>query len=120
MPFSTRPSVRATLAAAAVSTAATFLLAGCASPTTGASGASGTSSNPTGEADDRPVVLTTFTVLADIAENVAGEHLRVESITKVGAEIHGYEPTPGDIARQARPTSSLTTGWGSKPGSSSS
>jgi manganese transport system substrate-binding protein len=47
---------------------------------------------------DRPVVLTTFTVLADIAQNVAGEHLRVESITKVGAEIHGYEPTPGDIA----------------------
>jgi manganese transport system substrate-binding protein len=42
---------------------------------------------------------TTFTVLADIAENVAGDHLRVESITKVGAEIHGYEPTPGDIRR---------------------
>ncbi|MEB4615087.1 metal ABC transporter substrate-binding protein, partial [Leucobacter sp. M11] len=51
--------------------------------------------------DDRPVVLTTFTVLADIAENVAGEHLRVESITKVGAEIHGYEPTPGDLRRAA-------------------
>lgn len=53
------------------------------------------------ENDDRPVVLTTFTVLSDIAENVAGEHLRVESITKVGAEIHGYEPTPGDIRRAA-------------------
>ena len=52
-------------------------------------------------ADERPVVLTTFTVLADIAANVAGEHLRVESITKVGAEIHGYEPTPGDIRRAA-------------------
>ena len=51
--------------------------------------------------DDRPVVLTTFTVLADIAGNVAGEHLRVESITKTGAEIHGYEPTPGDIRRAA-------------------
>ncbi|MBH0055073.1 metal ABC transporter substrate-binding protein [Salinibacterium sp. SWN139] len=51
--------------------------------------------------DDRPVVLTTFTVLADIAENVAGDNLRVESITKVGAEIHGYEPTPGDIAKAA-------------------
>ncbi|MDI6942620.1 metal ABC transporter substrate-binding protein [Microbacterium barkeri] len=51
--------------------------------------------------DDRPVVLTTFTVLADIARNVAGEHLSVESITKVGAEIHGYEPTPGDIRRAA-------------------
>ena len=48
---------------------------------------------------DTPVVLTTFTVLQDIAQNVAGEHLRVESITKPGAEIHGYEPTPGDVAK---------------------
>jgi manganese transport system substrate-binding protein len=46
-------------------------------------------------------VLTTFTVLADMAQNVAGDHLQVESITKVGAEIHGYEPTPGDIRRAA-------------------
>ncbi|WP_309126920.1 metal ABC transporter substrate-binding protein [Microbacterium sp.] len=52
-----------------------------------------------GGGGDRPVVLTTFTVLADIAENVAGEHLTVESITKPGAEIHGYEPTPRDIAK---------------------
>lgn len=45
------------------------------------------------------MVLTTFTVLEDIAENVAGDHLSVESITKPGAEIHGYEPTPGDLRR---------------------
>jgi manganese transport system substrate-binding protein len=57
------------------------------------------SADDTGSEDDRAVVLTTFTVLADIAQNVAGDHLRVESITRVGAEIHGYEPTPGDIAR---------------------
>ncbi|WP_431949824.1 metal ABC transporter substrate-binding protein [Nocardia lijiangensis] len=49
--------------------------------------------------NEKPVVLTTFTVLADIARQVAGEHLTVESITKVGAEIHGYEPTPGDVRR---------------------
>lgn len=49
-----------------------------------------------------PVVLTTFTVLADIAANVAGEHLVVESITKPGAEIHGYDPTPGDIKKAAK------------------
>jgi len=47
----------------------------------------------------KPVVLTTFTVLADIAQNVAGDHLTVKSITKPGAEIHGYEPTPGDIRK---------------------
>ncbi|WP_371831860.1 metal ABC transporter substrate-binding protein [Rhodococcoides fascians] len=52
---------------------------------------------PTSIDDGRPLVLTTFTVLADMAANVAGDHLRVESITKAGAEIHGYEPTPGDL-----------------------
>lgn len=62
--------------------------------------------------DDRPVVLTTFTVLADMAQNVAGEHLRVESLTKVGAEIHGYEPTPGDVRRAADADLILDNGLG--------
>ncbi|ONM47069.1 metal ABC transporter substrate-binding protein [Nocardia donostiensis] len=48
------------------------------------------------------MVLTTFTVLADIAGNVAGEHLDVQSLTKAGAEIHGYEPTPGDVKKAAK------------------
>ncbi len=47
----------------------------------------------------KPRVLTTFTVVADMVENVAGERVEVESITKPGAEIHGYEPTPSDIAK---------------------
>ncbi|MBF0687970.1 MAG: metal ABC transporter substrate-binding protein [Cellulomonas sp.] len=64
------------------------------------------------EADDRPVVLTTFTVLADLAGNVAGEHLRVESITQVGAEVHGYDPTPGDVARARRADLVLDNGMG--------
>ncbi|MEL6938609.1 MAG: metal ABC transporter substrate-binding protein [Cyanobacteria bacterium J06598_1] len=44
-------------------------------------------------------VLTTFTILADMAQQVAGDELTVESITRVGAEIHGYEPVPSDIAK---------------------
>ncbi len=43
--------------------------------------------------------VTTFTVIADIAKNVAGDAAIVESITKPGAEIHNYQPTPGDIKR---------------------
>ncbi len=42
-------------------------------------------------------VVTTFTVIADMARNVAGEHATVVSVTKPGAEIHGYEPTPRDL-----------------------
>ncbi|WP_330203897.1 metal ABC transporter substrate-binding protein [Cyanobacterium sp. Dongsha4] len=44
-------------------------------------------------------VLTSFTILADMARNVAGDKLIVESITRVGAEIHGYEPTPSDLVK---------------------
>ena len=47
--------------------------------------------------DKRPVVLTTFTILADMARQVAGDRLQVRSITKPGAEIHGYEPSPKDL-----------------------
>lgn len=50
-------------------------------------------------AQDRMVVATTFTVLADIAANVAGDAADVVSITRPGAEIHGYSPTPRDILR---------------------
>ncbi|TKT82727.1 metal ABC transporter substrate-binding protein [Aquamicrobium sp. LC103] len=48
---------------------------------------------------DKMKVVTTFTVIADIASNVAGEAATVESITKPDAEIHNYQPTPGDILK---------------------
>ena len=48
-------------------------------------------------ADDKFKAVTTFTVLADMARNVAGDAAEVVSITKPGGEIHGYEPTPRDI-----------------------
>ncbi len=44
-------------------------------------------------------VVTTFTIIADMASNVAGDTADVVSITKPGAEIHNYEPTPKDIVR---------------------
>ena len=47
----------------------------------------------------KPEVLTTFTVLADLARNVAGDRLTVRSIVKPGSKIHGYQPTPSDVQR---------------------
>ncbi|MGO2746974.1 metal ABC transporter substrate-binding protein [Microbacterium sp.] len=87
-------NLRGVLALTAISA---VVLAGCAGPDLGTQ-------------DDRLVVLTTFTVLADIAQNVAGDHLRVESITKPGAEIHGYEPTPGDVRQAAEASLILDNG----------
>lgn len=62
---------------------------GCSAPTSG------------GSAPGLPLVATTFTVLADITRQVAGDRARVESITRPGAEVHGYEPTSGDLRRVA-------------------
>ena len=44
-------------------------------------------------------VVTTFTIIQDMAQNIAGDAATVESITKPGAEIHDYEPTPKDIVK---------------------
>ncbi len=44
-------------------------------------------------------VVTTFTVIQDIAQNVAGSAAVVDSITRPGAEIHDYQPTPLDVVR---------------------
>jgi manganese/iron transport system substrate-binding protein len=54
---------------------------------------------PTAEGPKRFRVVTTFTVIQDIAQNVAGDAADVQSITKPGAEIHDYQPTPLDIVK---------------------
>ncbi len=81
----------------AVLAAAAVALAACVSPT---------------EADERPFALTTFTVIADMTRAVAGDHVRVASITKPGAEVHGYEPTPSDLRNAADADLVLDNGLG--------
>ncbi|MEM1198055.1 MAG: metal ABC transporter substrate-binding protein [Pseudomonadota bacterium] len=44
-------------------------------------------------------MVTTFTVIADMAQNVAGDAAEVVSVTRPGAEIHGYQPTPKDLVK---------------------
>jgi manganese/iron transport system substrate-binding protein len=64
------------------------LLAACGEP-----------ANDSSAGGDKFRVVTTFTVIQDIAQNVAGDAAVVESITKPGAEIHDYQPTPLDIVK---------------------
>jgi manganese/iron transport system substrate-binding protein len=54
--------------------------------------------NPTQQTAEFKVV-TTFTVIADMARNVAGDAATVESSTRAGAESHGSQPTPRDLVR---------------------
>jgi len=72
------------------------LLAACQGPVTEQTAAA---FSATEEKPQRFKVVTTFTVIADIARNVAGDAAVVESITRPGAEIHEYQPTPGDLLR---------------------
>ena len=65
-----------------------------------------------GESGGKPLALTTFTVTADMVRNVAGDRVEVASITKPGAEIHGYEPTPSDLKRGARADIVFDNGMG--------
>jgi ABC-type Zn uptake system ZnuABC Zn-binding protein ZnuA len=71
-----------------------LILSACASPATDAPEAASSSA-------DTPVILASTTFLADIAQNVAGERLPVESLLPYGADAHSYQPIPQDVARVA-------------------
>lgn len=72
----------------------------------------GQSSKGAKDGDKKPVVLTTFTVLADMAKEVGGDHLKIESITSPGEEIHDFQPSPDDIKRGADADLILENGLG--------
>lgn len=71
-----------------------LLLHGCTS-----SGDPSSRAPQAGKKDGKKVIVTTFTVLADLVQNVAGDKAIVTAIVKPGAEIHSYEPTPSDLER---------------------
>lgn len=87
--------------------AVALILMGCGSPNAGSQVSADGSSDGKNEPKK---VLTTFTILADMAQNVAGDELVVASITRVGAEIHGYEPVPSDIAKAQKADLILANG----------
>ena len=104
-PLLTRRSALTLLSAS--SAAAIASLAACGPRDSATS--SSTAQNPNSSA---PLVLTTFTVIQDMASRVAGEFCQVESITKAGAEIHDYEPTPDDLKRAQKAQLILNNGLG--------
>ena len=61
---------------------------------------------------DKLKVAASFTIIADMAKHVAGDEAEVVSITKIGAEIHGYQPTPGDLVRASDADLILSNGLG--------
>ena len=104
-PLLTRRSVLSLIAAS--STIAIASLSACGSRNS----ATNSDSTPN-QNSSAPLVLTTFTVIQDMASRVAGEFCQVESITKAGAEIHDYEPTPDDLKRAQKAQLILNNGLG--------
>ena len=104
-PLLTRRSAMSLIVAS--STIAIASLSACGSRNSATN--SGSTSNQNSSA---PLVLTTFTVIQDMASRVAGEVCQVESITKAGAEIHDYEPTPDDLKRAQKAQLILNNGLG--------
>ncbi|QRV01637.1 metal ABC transporter substrate-binding protein [Arcanobacterium phocisimile] len=96
------------------------LLAGCALALTGCSSSTDSATNAEGstvdtsaaESTEKPVVLTTFTVIADMASQVTGDKMTVLSITEPDAEIHDYQPTPEDIKKAEKADVILNNGLG--------
>ena len=61
---------------------------------------------------NKKIILASFTVLADIIENVAKDEFVVKSITKPGVEVHGYQPTPSDLIKASKAFVFIDNGFG--------
>lgn len=57
---------------------------------------------PTTTSDEKLVALSTFTIIADMVAEVGGDKIESISLTKPGAEIHGYQPTPNDLVQASK------------------
>lgn len=67
-----------------------------------AAGCGATQSSPgaaTGQAAVIPKVVAIESFLADIAQNVAGERLKIDTLIPLGLDPHAFEPTPQDVVR---------------------
>jgi len=64
-------------------------------------------------ADDHTLrIMAVETFLADIAQNVAGDQLKIEALMPLGADPHSFEPTPQDVARVAESDVLIVNGAG--------
>jgi len=72
----------------------------------------GLAASPQAMAQEKPKVVTTFTVIADMARNVAGDAADVASLIPPGAEVHYYQPTPSDIRAASEADLILWNGLG--------
>ncbi len=93
----------------ALALAAVLALGCAASPTTTDAASDG------GPPDDRPQVVASMNVIADLAERIAGDRIEVTSLVPVGGDPHVHEPTPSDARTVADADLLLANGVGLEP-----
>lgn len=57
-------------------------------------------------------VLAVETFLADIAQNVAGDRVKVAALMPIGLDPHAFEPTPQDVVKIAQSQALIVNGAG--------
>ncbi len=74
-------------------------------------------SNPkTTEGESQPRVVATSTIIADLAQEVAGDEIQIRGILKPGTDPHVYEPVPADSRVLEEADLILYNGYNLEPG----
>ncbi len=81
------------------------------------SGCDSTATNRTAsEAEDKPRVVSTSTMITDWTEQVGGDEIQLTGILKPGADPHVYEPVPADTLALEKADLILYNGYNLEPG----
>jgi zinc/manganese transport system substrate-binding protein len=64
------------------------------------------------KAQDRPLAVATFSILADFVSNVGGERVALATLVGPNGDVHAYAPTPGDVKTIAAANVVLVNGLG--------
>ncbi|MBE2214352.1 MAG: zinc ABC transporter substrate-binding protein [Opitutaceae bacterium] len=63
----------------------------------------------------RPIVVTTNTILADMTREITGDAAEVRCLVPAGTDLHGFDPTPRDIAPLLEADLVVANGAGFEP-----
>lgn len=66
--------------------------------------------------NQKPQVVSTSTILTDLATTIAGDSVQITGILKPGADPHTYEPVPSDTAAMEKANLILYNGYNLEPG----
>jgi zinc/manganese transport system substrate-binding protein len=67
------------------------------------------------QAQDKPVAVATFSILADLTQRIAGDHVQVLTLVGPNGDAHVFEPGPKESAELANASLLIANGLGFEP-----